>query len=79
MDMIPIDIPGPLHQELARLASQRGRPLEEMVRQFLAAGICREQDWPLQRHLLAECYQVMAQDNQAEAEGFLSLQDEAMG
>jgi hypothetical protein len=78
MDMIPIDIPGPLHQELTRLANQQGRPLEEMVRRFLAAGICREQEWPPQQHLLAECYQVMARDNQAEGEGFLSLQDEAM-
>jgi hypothetical protein len=79
MDMIPIEIPAPLHDELNRMASLRGRSMQEMVRKFLADGLCREQDWLQQQHLLVECYQVMAQDNQVEGQGFLSLQDEAMG
>lgn len=79
MDTVPIEIPVPLHRQLASLASQQGRPLEEMVRDFLAAGLCREQGWQPRQHLLARCYQVMAQDNRTEGEGFLPLQDEAMG
>ena len=79
MEKIPIEIPAPLHQQLVILAGLQGRPLEEMVREFLSAGLCREQDWLPRQHLLAECYRVMAQDNQADAEGFLPLQGEAMG
>ena len=79
MDMVPIDIPAPLHQQLLQLAGQRGRPLAEVVRSFLADGLCREQSWIPEQRLLAECYQVMAQDNQVEGEGFFPLQDEAMG
>ncbi len=79
MDMVPIEIPASLHEELSRLAQQRGQPMEEMVRKYLAAGLRREQDWLEQQSLLAECYRVMAQDNRTEGEGFLSLQDEAMG
>ncbi|MBN1484776.1 MAG: hypothetical protein JXA37_08650 [Chloroflexia bacterium] len=79
MDMIPIDIPAPLHQDLVRLANERGRVLEELVRGFLADGLCREQNALQQQGLLQECYRVMAQDSQMEGESFLSLQDEAMG
>ncbi len=79
MDMVPIEIPAPLHQQLQQLAGQQGRPLEEMVRELLAAGLCREQVWLPQKSLLIECYRVMAQDNRADGEVFLPLQDEAMG
>jgi plasmid stability protein len=79
MDMIPIEIPVLLHQQLAVLASRQGRTLEEMVREFLSAGLCREQAWQPRQHLLAECYRVMAQDNRTDAEGFLPLQGETMG
>ena len=79
MEKIPIEIPAPLHQQLVILASLQGRPLEEMVREFLSAGLCREQAWPPRQHLLAECYRVMAQDNRTDAEGFLPLQGETMG
>jgi|YelNatPaOPRAMG01_1025707.scaffolds.fasta_scaffold66396_2 hypothetical protein len=79
MDTVPIEIPAPLHQQLVRLASQQGRPLEEMVREFLAAGLSRHQSWVPRHDLLAECYRVMQDDNRAEGEGFLPLQDEAMG
>jgi len=79
MDMVPIDIPAPLHQRLLRLAGQQGRPMGEMVEKFLVDGLSREQDCLLQQHLLVECYRVMAQDNRAEGEGFLPLQGEAMG
>lgn len=79
MDMVPIEIPAPLHEELARVAGLRGKSMEEMVHKFLADGLSREQDCLLQQHLLIECYRVMAQDNRAEGEGFLLLQDEAMG
>jgi len=79
MEMVPIEIPAPLHQELARLASQRGRPLEEMVRELLADGLCRHQVLLSRQHLLAECYRVMKHDNRDEGEGFLSVQGEAMG
>jgi len=79
MDTVPIEIPVLLHQQLLHLAREQGRPLEEMVRDFLAAGLCREQAGTPRQHLLARCYQVMAQDNRTEGEGFLPLQDEAMG
>ena len=79
MDTIPIEIPALLHQQLAVLANQQGRALEEMIREFLSAALCREQQWQPQQHLLAECYRVMAQDNRADVEGFLPLQGEAMG
>lgn len=79
MDMVPIEIPAPLHDELNRLANLRGQPMVDMVRKFLADGLSREQSCIQQQHLLAECYREMAQDNQAEGEGFLPLQDEAMG
>jgi hypothetical protein len=79
MDMVPIEIPAPLHQQLLQLAGQQGRPLEEMVREFLAAGLCREESWLPRQNLLMQCYRVMAQDNQADGEVFLPLQDEAMG
>ena len=79
MDTIPIEIPVLLHQQLAILASQQGRSLEEMVREFLSAGLCREQACQPHQHLLAECYRVMAQDNRVDAEGFLLLQGETMG
>ena len=79
MDMVPIEIPAPLHQQLLQLAGQQGRALEEMVREFLADGLCRQQGGFPHRDLLEKCYRVMAQDNQAEGEGYLSLQDEAMG
>jgi hypothetical protein len=79
MDMIPIEIPVLLHQQLAILASQQGRTLEEMVHELLSAGLCREQAWQPRQHLLAECYRVMAQDNRTDAEGFLPLQGETMG
>ncbi|GEM_PF-1668307 len=79
MDMIPIEIPVLLHQQLAGLARQQGRTLEEMVRELLSAGLCREQAWQPRQHLLAECYRVMAQDNRTDAEGFLPLQGETMG
>ncbi len=79
MDMIPIEIPAPLHQQLLQLAGQQGRPLEEMIRELLADGLYRQQVWFPRQQLLAECYRVMAQDNRAEGEGFLTLQDEAMG
>ena len=79
MDMIPIDIPARLHQDLVRVASQRGLSLEAMIHEILADQVCREQDSLLQKSLLEECYRVMAQDNRAEGETFLHLQDEAMG
>ena len=79
MDTIPIEIPVPLHQQLVILASQQGRPLEEVIREFLAAGLSREQDWQPRHALLAECYRVMSADNQADAEGFLHLQGQVLG
>jgi hypothetical protein len=79
MEMVPIEIPAPLHQELARLADQRGQCLEDMVREFLADGLSRELACLSHQHLLAECYRVMQKDNRAEGEGFLFLQGEAMG
>ena len=79
MDTVPIEIPAPLHQQLLYLANQQGRPLEEMVREFLADGLCRKRNWLPRQDLLAECYRIMSQDNRAEGEGFLPLQDEAMG
>jgi len=79
MDTIPIEIPVLLHQQLIVLAGRQGRTLEEMVREFLSAGLCREEAYGPRQQLLAECYRVMAQDNRADAEGFLSLQGETMG
>ncbi len=78
MDTIPIEIPAPLHQQLVILAAQQGRSLEEMIREFLSAGLCREQNWQPRQILLAECYRVMAADNQADGESFLHLQGQAL-
>ena len=79
MDKIPIEIPALLHQQLVILANLQGRPLEEIIREFLSAGLCREQEALPRQHLLAECYRVMAQDNQRDVEGFLPLQGQALG
>lgn len=79
MDMIPIEIPAPLHQQLVILAGQQGRPVEEMVREFLSAGLCREQNCQPHQVLLAECYQVMAADNRSDGETFLQMQGQALG
>ncbi len=79
MDTVPIEIPVPLHQQLVILAGQRGCPVEEMVREFLSAGLCREQDWQPRQVLLAECYRVMAADNRSDGESFLSMQGQALG
>jgi hypothetical protein len=79
METVPIEIPVLLYQQLVVLANQQGRPLEELIREFLSAALCREQEGRPRQHLLAECYRVMAQDNRVDAEGFLPLQGEAMG